>query len=57
MTTGTLVLTRLHKKADLLETNLNCMKDKRFVWMKISFNLDTISPMVLGGRSIVVVRQ
>ena len=29
ITTGTLVLTRLHNKADLLETKVNCAKDRK----------------------------
>ena len=29
ITTGTLALIRLHKKADLLEMKVNCMKDRK----------------------------
>ena len=29
ITTGILVLIRLHKKADLLETKVNCTKDRK----------------------------
>ena len=37
--TGTLILTRLHKKADLLEMTVNGTNIERFVQMKISFDL------------------
>ena len=48
ITTGTLVLIRLHKKPDLMETKVDCMKDRKVYVDKISFDLermDTIDPV------------
>ena len=59
ITTATLVLPRLLKKADLLETKVNSMKE-RFIWTKLSFDLKKNRlhiPSGLGNRSIIVVRQ
>ena len=56
-TTGTLVLIRLHKKADL---KVNGMKDRKVRANEISFDLgknEGYSCSSLGGRLIVVVRQ
>ena len=58
--TDSLVFIRLHKKVDLLETKVNCMKDGRFMWMKIRFDLAKNGHHKLcglGDRLIVVVRQ
>ena len=47
--TNTVVLIRLHKKVDLLETKLILQKVERFMWMKISFDLgkmDTIDLVI-----------
>ena len=59
-TTGILVLIRLLKKADLLETKVNCTKIERFMLIKISFDLGKNGchrPSGLGGRLIVVVNK
>ena len=56
----TLILIRLHKKADSLETNVNYMKDRKVRADKKSFDLGKNGchrPSGLGGRSIVVVSQ
>ena len=48
MTTGNLVLNRLHKKADLIETNVNCTRDRKVgaaVWAKLSFDLGKKAPV------------
>ena len=57
---GTLVMIRLHNKADLLETNLMAQNKESFVQIKISFDLGKNAhhtPIGLGARLIVVVRQ
>ena len=60
VTTGTVVLIRLCKKADLLETKLTARKIERFVWMKLTFDLGKDGchrPSGLGCRSVVVVSE
>ena len=43
-TTGTLALIRLHKKADLLETKVKCMKDRKICAGLIWVKMDAIDP-------------
>ena len=60
MTTGTVVLIRLHKKADLIDMKVNCRKNGKAHVDKNSFDLGKNvchKPSSLGSRSIVVIRQ
>ena len=58
VTTGTLVLIRLYKKADLLETKVNSTKGRKVgVEENNPEKNGGHKPSSLGGRSVVVVRQ
>ena len=60
VTTDTLVLIRLHKKADLLDAKFMALKIERFVQTKIYFDLERNGHhrfSSVGGRSFVAVRQ
>ena len=60
VTTGTMVLIRLYKKADLWETKIDATKNRKVHVDRKSFDLGkngSHKPSGLGGRSIVIVRQ
>ena len=60
MTTGTVVLIRLHKKTDLLDMKVNYRKDRKACVDKNSFDPGKNvchKPIGLSSRSIVVIRQ
>ena len=59
-TTGTLVLIKLYKKVDLLETKVNCTNDSKVCADDKSFDLgknECHRLSGLGSRSIVVVSE
>ena len=60
VTTGTMILIELYKKADLLEIKVNGMKDRKVHADEKSFELEKNEfhrPKGLGDRSVVVARR
>ena len=60
ITTGTLVLIKLHKKADLLEIKINSTKDIKVHMDKLGFDLEKNgghTPSSSGSRSTLAGRE